>query len=181
MANCYLLYITHLPYLWLAASLPLVFSNSSWTICRSRQALGLPLEEPGKYKPASFFGKDQYDPENPLYRYDYWGEPKNSEKSKQERMTELHNKSIVGKGNVWYETSYEDAIAQRMQREARAKEEKQRVEEDSDRDYDDEDDDDDDDDIDFNLLGDFGVDLANHPVVNGTESAGLSDEGMFDN
>ncbi|KAL9338057.1 hypothetical protein Peur_069826 [Populus x canadensis] len=145
-----------------------------------RRALGLPLEEPGKYKPASFFGKDQYDPENPLYRYDYWGEPKNSEKSKQERMTELHNKSIVGKGNVWYEMSYEDAIAQRMQREARAKEEKQRVEEDSDRDYDDEDDDDDDD-IDFNLLGDFGVDLANHPVVNGTESAGLSDEGMFDN
>uniref|UniRef100_A0A6M2F7P0 Uncharacterized protein n=1 Tax=Populus davidiana TaxID=266767 RepID=A0A6M2F7P0_9ROSI len=144
-----------------------------------RRALGLPLEEPGKYKPASFFGKDQYDPENPLYRYDYWGEPKNSEKSKQERMTELHNKSIVGKGNVWYEMSYEDAIAQRMQREARAKEEKQGVEEDSDRDYDDEDDDDDD--IDFNLLGDFGVDLANHPVVNGTESAGLSHEGMFDN
>ena len=162
----------------MAASLPLVFSNSR-TICRSRRALGLPLEEPGKYKPASFFGKDQYDPENPLYRYDYWGEPKNSEKSKQERMTELHNKSIVGKGNVWYEMSYEDAIAQRMQREARAKEEKQGVEEDSDRDYDDEDDDDDD--IDFNLLGDFGVDLANHPVVNGTESAGLSHEGMFDN
>lgn len=94
-------------------------------------------------------------------------------------MTELHNKSIVGKGNVWYEMSYDDAIAQRMQREARAKEKKQGVEEDSDRDYDDEDDDDDD--IDFNLLGDFGVDLANRPVVNGTESAGLSDEGMFGN
>ncbi|KAJ6374444.1 hypothetical protein OIU78_030045 [Salix suchowensis] len=145
-----------------------------------RRALGLPLEEPGRYKPASFFGKDQYDPENPLYRYDYWGEPKNSEKSKQERITEIHNKSIVGKGNVWYEMSYEDAIAQRMQMEARAKEEKQGVEEDPGRDHDDEDDDDDDD-IDFNLLGDFGVDFANQPVVNGTESAGLSDEGMFDN
>ncbi|OVA15374.1 Ribosomal protein S1 [Macleaya cordata] len=104
-----------------------------------RQTLGLPLQEPGRYVDNSYFGKDQYDPSSPLYRYDYWGEPKNSEKSKQERMTDAHNKSIVGKGNVWYEMSYEDAIKQRMEREARSKKQ---------------------------------------PLVNGTESSRLSDEGV---
>ncbi|PQP98060.1 protein PLASTID TRANSCRIPTIONALLY ACTIVE 10 [Prunus yedoensis var. nudiflora] len=84
-----------------------------------RKALGLPLEEPGRYVESSYFGKDQYDPANPLYRYDYWGEPKNSEKSKQERLTDAHNKAIVGKSTVWYEMSYDDCIKQRMQREAK--------------------------------------------------------------
>lgn len=74
----------------------------------SRKALGLPLEEPGRYVDASFFGKDQYDPESPLYRYDYWGEPKNSEKSRKQRMTDTQNKSIVGKSTVWCEMPYED-------------------------------------------------------------------------
>ncbi|PPD76678.1 hypothetical protein GOBAR_DD26382 [Gossypium barbadense] len=97
-----------------------------------RQALGLPLEEPGRYKDASFFGKDQYDPSNPLYRYDYWGEPKNSEKSKQERMTDAHNKSIVGKGTVC-------------------------------------------------ILSDSSFEFPNQPLVNGTESSSISDEGMFEN
>eukprot|EP00257_Ricinus_communis_P022547 XP_015582308.1 protein PLASTID TRANSCRIPTIONALLY ACTIVE 10 [Ricinus communis] len=148
-----------------------------------RQTLGLPLEEPGRYKPASYFGKDQYDPENPLYRYDYWGEPKNSEKSKQERMTDAHNKSIVGKSNVWYEMSYEDAIKQRMQREARSKGVKQK-ESDEDSDMDnrdgDEDDDDDDDDFDYSILSDLS-NITDEPLVNGTRSPGLSDEGMFEN
>lgn len=149
----------------------------------SRQALGLPLEEPGRYKPASYFGKDQYDPDNPLYRYDYWGEPKNSEKSKQERMTDAHNKSIVGKGTVWYEMSYEDAIEQRMQREARSKEAKQKGdEEELDEDHRNEsEDEDDDDDIDFSILNDLDGDISDQPLVNGTESPGLSDEGMFEN
>ncbi|KAJ9140204.1 hypothetical protein P3X46_030879 [Hevea brasiliensis] len=141
-----------------------------------RQALGLPLEEPGKYKPASYFGKDQYDPDNPLYRYDYWGEPKNSEKSKQERMTDAHNKSIVGKGTVWYEMSYEDAIKQRMQRESRSKGMKQREDEDSDGDHRNEDEDDD---FDYSILSDLN-DISNQPLVNGTKSPGLSDEGMFE-
>ncbi|CAK9172559.1 unnamed protein product [Ilex paraguariensis] len=145
-----------------------------------RQALGLPLEEPGKYVDASYFGKDQYDPSNPLYRYDYWGEPKNSEKSKQQRMTDAHNKSIVGKGTVWYEMSYEDAIKQRMRREAQGIMQKEDDEEDTDRDRDD-DDDDDDDDFDYSILGEPSVDLSNQPVVNGTESSRLSDEGMFEN
>ncbi|XXG47243.1 hypothetical protein AAC387_Pa02g1919 [Persea americana] len=83
----------------------------------NRQALGLPLEEPGRYVDASYFG-NRYDPTNSLYCYDYWGEPKNSEKSKQQRMIDTHNSSIVGKGNVWYETSYEDFIKQKMCREA---------------------------------------------------------------
>ena len=137
------------------------------------------MEEPGKLVDASYFGKGQYDPQHPLYRYDYWGEPKNSEKSKQQRMTDAHNKSIVGKGTVWYEMSYEDAIKQRMQREARAKEmRKEAAEEDDDTE---EEDDDDDDEFDFSILGDSSVDYSNQPLVNGTESSRMSDEGMFEN
>ncbi|KAE9453673.1 hypothetical protein C3L33_14438, partial [Rhododendron williamsianum] len=66
----------------------------------SRQALGLPLEEPGRFVDPSFFGsfgRDKYDPSNPVYRYDYWGEPKNTEKSRQQRLTDAHTKSVVGK------------------------------------------------------------------------------------
>ncbi|KAL5748287.1 hypothetical protein ACOSQ2_025584 [Xanthoceras sorbifolium] len=145
-----------------------------------RQALGLPLEEPGRYKEASFFGKDQYDPSNPLYRYDYWGEPKSSEKSKQERIKDAHNKSIVGKGVVWYEMSYDDAIKQKMQREARSK--RVTVEEPSDEDSnsDQGDDDEDDEDFDYSILSNSSVDLSNQPLVNGTESSRISDEGMFE-
>lgn len=147
----------------------------------SRQALGLPLEEPGRYKDASFFGKDQYDPANPLYRYDYWGEPKNSEKSKQERMTDAHNKSIVGKGVVWYEMSYDDVIKQKMQREARSKGvTEEAYEEDLDGDHGYEDEDEDDDDFDYSILSDSSVSLSNQPIVNGTESSSISDEGMFE-
>lgn len=129
-----------------------------------------------------YFGKDQYDPDSPLYRYDYWGEPKNSEKSKQERMTDAHNKSIVGKGTVWYEMSYEDAIKQKMQREALGLTQEQFDEEDMDRDGDGSDeDDDDDDDFDYSILAGPSVDLSEQPHVNGTESSRLSDEGMFEN
>ncbi|KAL4036387.1 hypothetical protein IC575_005123 [Cucumis melo] len=136
-----------------------------------RQALGLPLEEPGRYVDASYFGRDQYDPSNPLYRYDYWGEPKNSEKSKQERMTDAHNKSIVGKGVVWYEMSYEDAIKAQMEREASPK-----IAEEDDTDEED----DDDDDFDFSILQDSVDDFPTQPHVNGTESSRISDEGMFE-
>lgn len=141
----------------------------------SRQALGLPLEEPGRYVDATYFGKDQYDPSNPLYRYDYWGEPKNSEKSKQERMTDAHNKSIVGKGVVWYEMSYEDAIKERMERDARSK-----VAKEDDIDQDEDDEDDDDDDFDFSILRDSVDEFSAQPHVNGTESSRMSDEGMFE-
>lgn len=135
------------------------------------------MEEPGRYKEASFFGKDQYDPTNPLYRYDYWGEPKNSEKSKQMRITDAHNKSIVGKGMVWYEMSYDDAIEQKMQME----EQKQmREASEDDQSGEDDEDDDSDDDFDYSILSDYGVDLSDQPVVNGTESFSVSDEGMFE-
>lgn len=142
-----------------------------------RQALGLPLEEPGRYKDVSFFGKDQYDPDNPLYRYDYWGEPKNSEKTKQDRMTEAHNKSIVGKGVVWYEMSYEDAMKQKMEREAQGHVLEQHDDDEDDRDLDDEDDEDD---FDYSILGDPNAEVFMQPHVNGTTSSRLSDEGMFD-
>ncbi|KAM7254286.1 hypothetical protein ACFE04_028996 [Oxalis oulophora] len=149
-----------------------------------RQALGLPLEEPGRYKEASFFGKDQYDPENPLYRYDYWGEPKNSEKSKQERATDTHNKSIVGKGQVWYDMSYEDCIKQKLQREALGIEPKLGEEEEEESNSrngnsDDEDSDDDDDFI-YSVLSESSENFSDEPVVNGTESSTFSDEGLFE-
>ncbi|RZC17331.1 protein PLASTID TRANSCRIPTIONALLY ACTIVE 10-like [Glycine soja] len=144
-----------------------------------RKVLGLPLEEPGRYMDASFFGKDQYDPTSPLYRYDYWGEPKNSEKSMQERMTDIHNKKIVGKGNVWYEMSYEDCIKQQMESEAQSKE--QENDEDTRQGHADEDEDDnDDDDFDFSILSSFGSNFSEQPHVNGTESSTISSGGMFE-
>ncbi|XP_068665181.1 protein PLASTID TRANSCRIPTIONALLY ACTIVE 10 [Aristolochia californica] len=150
----------------------------------SRKALGLPLEEPGRYVDDSYFGKDQYDPTNPLYRYDYWGEPKNSEKSKQERATDAHNKSIVGKGTVWYEMSYEDAIKQKMKREARkaqeAKEKPQEEDADEMQDKGEEDEYDDDIDFDYSIFGASNSSSSDMPLVNGTESPSMSDEGMFE-
>lgn len=87
-------------------------------------------------------------------------------------MTDAHNKSIVGKGAVWYEMSYEDAIKAKMEREARSK-----VEED---DEDQDEDEDDDDDFDFSILRDPIDELSDQPHVNGTESSRMSDEGMFE-
>lgn len=145
----------------------------------SRRALGLPVEEPGRYDVATEFFKGRYDPTSPLYRYDYWGEPKNSEKSRQERMTEDHNKSIVGRGQVWYEMSYEEAMKQKERREAQMKTMPRETEE---KEEDDEDDDDDDDlDFDYSILGSANSQSTNKPLVNGTESPGMSDEGMFEN
>ncbi|KZV24851.1 hypothetical protein F511_14734 [Dorcoceras hygrometricum] len=143
-----------------------------------RRALGLPLDEPGRNVDPSLLGKDQYDPDNPLYRYDYWGEPKNSEKSRQERMTDAHNKSIVGKGTVWYEMSYEDTIKQRMQREALGIGQTQNEEDDSSEA--DGDEDDDDLDFDYSIFGLPTENAADQPHVNGTESLRLSDEGIFE-
>ncbi|KAK6123697.1 hypothetical protein DH2020_042562 [Rehmannia glutinosa] len=117
----------------------------SCSIIRSRQALGLPLEEP----------------------------------EQEERMTDAHNKSIVGKGTVWYDMSYEDAIKQQMEREKLGIKPRQYDEDDSDRDPDDEDDDDDDD-FDYSILGSPSSNVSNQPHVNGTESPRLSDEGIFE-
>ncbi|KAL8128525.1 hypothetical protein V2J09_017680 [Rumex salicifolius] len=140
----------------------------------NRRAVGLPLEEPGRYVDASAFG-DQYDPTNPLYRYDYWGEPKNSEKSKLERITDAHNKSIVGKGSVWYEMSYEEAMKQKERKAARSPpkgaEEQWGSEDDGEGS--------DDDDFDYSILGDSSADYAAQPRVNGTESI-VSDDGLFE-
>lgn len=136
------------------------------------------MKEPGRYVDASKFGKDQYDPDNPLYRYDYWGEPKNSEKSKQERMTDAHNKSIVGKGTVWYEMSYDDAIKVQERREAQGKVKKY-VEDDADEYPSDEDSDED---FDYSILSEPIENESDQPVVNGTQSSRLSsDDGMFEN
>ncbi|XP_047309617.1 protein PLASTID TRANSCRIPTIONALLY ACTIVE 10 [Impatiens glandulifera] len=145
-----------------------------------RQALGLPLVEPGKFLGASYFG-DEYDPSNPLYRYDYWGEPKNSEKSKQERMTDAHNKSIVGKGTVWYEMSYEEAIKQQMERQAKNKGKEPEIVDYEKEESGEDDDDDDEEDFDFSILDDPEVNsMYAEPLVNGTESSAMSDEGMFE-
>jgi hypothetical protein len=133
----------------------------------SRKTLGLPLEEPGRYVDASFFGKDKYDPESPLYRYDYWGEPKHSDKSRKERMTDTHNKSIVGKGTVWCEMPYEDSIKQvdEYTKQGEGAEEE-------------EDDEDDYDEFDY-ILSKLDNNVSDQIHVNGTETSRLS-EGLFD-
>ncbi len=41
----------------------------------SRIELGLPLEEPGRYADKEFWGKNPYDPREPRWRHDYWGDP----------------------------------------------------------------------------------------------------------
>lgn len=95
-------------------------------------------------------------------------------------MTDAHNKSIVGKGTVWYDMSYEDAIKLQMQREAQGVVPKVYDEEDADEDRDE--DDDDDDDFDYSILGDPNENALNPPLVNGTQSSRLSsDDGMFEN
>lgn len=140
----------------------------------SRQALGLPLEEPGRYKPGSFFGKDQYDPTSALYQYDYWGEPKNSEISKQERMKDAHNKSIVGKGNVWYDMSYDDAIKQTIERRKDGSNVVSQKEEETESKEEEAEEDDDEyefDDFDYSILSDessIGY-SEQQPLVNGTQ------------
>jgi len=151
----------------------------------SRKALGLPLEEPGRFVDASYFGKDKYDPTSPLYRYDYWGEPKNSEKSMEERMTDIHNKRIVGKGIVWYEMSYDDCIKQQMEREARSKEQGKEVNNEHTKqgqgaEDEDDDDDDDDDDFDLSIFSSLGNNFSDQLHVNGTESSRISGVGMFE-
>ncbi|ESW09933.1 hypothetical protein PHAVU_009G168200 [Phaseolus vulgaris] len=141
-----------------------------------RKALGLPLEEPGRYMDASHFDKDKYDPTSPLYRYDYWGEPKNSEKSIQERMTDIHNKKIVGKADVWYSMSYDDCVKEQMESEAQSKEQEGKDEDDQN----DEDEEDDDDYFDFSILNSVDSNFSDQPHVNGTESSTVSGEGMFE-
>lgn len=95
-------------------------------------------------------------------------------------MTDAHNKSIVGKGAVWYEMSYEDAIKERMEREARSKAAKEQDNADQDEDEKEEEEEDDDDDFDFSILRDSVDDFSDQPHVNGTESSRMSDEGMFE-
>lgn len=96
-------------------------------------------------------------------------------------MTDAHNKSIVGKGTVWYEMSYEDAMEQRMQMDAQGHVWKPKDEEETETDKDeDEDDEDDFDDFDYSILGDPSENISNQPHVNGTKSSVFSDEGMFE-
>ena len=148
-------------------------------MCR-RRALDLPVNEPGRYVDENLLGKGRYDPTSPLYRYDYWGEPKNSEKSKQERKTEDHNRSIVGKAKLWYDMPYEQAIKQ-QQNPMNAKNMAREEERDDDAgDRLDDDGYDDDLDFDYGIFGDAGQVSVEKPFVNGTGSLGVSDEGIFE-
>uniref|UniRef100_A0ACD5XFI8 Uncharacterized protein n=1 Tax=Avena sativa TaxID=4498 RepID=A0ACD5XFI8_AVESA len=85
-----------------------------------RKALGLPIEEPGRYDvdETVVYGKDYYDESKPMYRYDYWGEPRNTEKTKLERDVERHNQQIIGDATKWCETSYEDYVQKKTRMEA---------------------------------------------------------------
>ncbi|GJT17834.1 protein plastid transcriptionally active 10 [Tanacetum coccineum] len=126
-----------------------------------RKAVGLPLDEPGRYHDPTSVAKGKYDPENPLYRYDYWGEPKSSEKTKQNRLRDFHNKGIIGRGMVWYESSYEEAMNNRD--ETRAKEMMQTEREEQDED-------DEVDDIIYEIVSEP------QPEVNGVQTNVFSDE-----
>jgi hypothetical protein len=53
-----------------------------------------------------------------MYRYDYWGEPKNTEKTKLEREVEFHNQQVVGDAKKWCEMSYDDYARKKQQLEA---------------------------------------------------------------
>ncbi|WOK96583.1 protein PLASTID TRANSCRIPTIONALLY ACTIVE 10 [Canna indica] len=143
-----------------------------------RRALGLPVEEPGRYVDDKKLYKqiwgNEFDPSSPLYRYDYFGEPKNSLKSKRERMVQEHNQSIVGRGTVWYEMSYEEAIEERMRREAEMKATPKEAEETKA-----EEEEEDEIDFDYSIFEDSSA-VSEKPVVNGTESRSMSDEGMFE-
>jgi len=84
-------------------------------------------------------------------------------------MKDAHNKSIVGKGNVWYDMSYDDAIKQTIEKRkegstlASQEEETESEEE--------EEDDDDFDDFDYSILSDessIGY-SEQQPLVNGTQ------------
>jgi hypothetical protein len=72
------------------------------------------------------YGKDYYDPSKPMYRYDYWGEPKNTEKTKLEREVELHNQQVIGDAKKWGEMSYDDYVQQKVRMEAAEARERQR-------------------------------------------------------
>ncbi|CAA6659659.1 unnamed protein product [Spirodela intermedia] len=124
------------------------------------------LEEPGRYLDDSVLGKE-YDPTSPL---------------KQVRMTEDHNRSIVGKGNVWYDMPYEEAIKQQTRGEGSSRRDALRENTEQGAEEEEEEDDDDDGlDFDYEILGDSSsVSAAGKPFVNGTESPGVSDEGMFE-
>jgi hypothetical protein len=64
------------------------------------------------------YGKDYYDESKPMYRYDYWGEPRNTEKTKLERDVERHNQQIIGDAKKWCEMSYEDYVRKKTRMEA---------------------------------------------------------------
>jgi hypothetical protein len=72
------------------------------------------------------YGKDHYDPEKPMYRYDYWGEPKNTEKTKLERDVERHNQQVVGDAKKWCEMSYDDYVRKKLRLEAAEARERRR-------------------------------------------------------
>lgn len=151
---------------------------------RSRQALGLPLEEPGRFVDPSFFGsfgRDEYDPSNPVYRYDYWGEPKNTEKSRQQRLADAHTKSVVGKSKVWYRMSVEDFAKQQRLWEAQSKGKVTQEEDDGEESDQDDEDEYEDDDYIYSILSDPN-NVPDQPiVVNGTESAIFADNRTYDN
>lgn len=94
-------------------------------------------------------------------------------------MTEDHNRSIVGKGKVWYDMPYEEAIKQQTRGEGSSRRDAHR--ENAEQDTEEEEEDDDDGlDFDYEILGDSSSVSAGKPFVNGTESPGVSDEGMFE-
>ncbi|KAH8971006.1 hypothetical protein BDL97_02G120200 [Sphagnum fallax] len=65
------------------------------TACRIE--LGLPLEEPGRYADKEFWGKNPYDPREPRWRREYWGDPSKM-KDELQREKEPRSARTVGAG-----------------------------------------------------------------------------------
>ncbi|KAJ3678133.1 hypothetical protein LUZ60_001936 [Juncus effusus] len=93
----------------------------------NRLAVGLPVEEPGKYiDDPKFWGKE-FDKANPVYRADYWGNPDPSVRSTKEYLVKEHNREILGEKAVkWNEVDYSKLLRYRKWKEV--KEDKERRE-----------------------------------------------------
>lgn len=102
------------PFYWISRIYFLIWH--SVYILFSRTAVGLPLEEPGKYiDDPDFWGKE-YHKSNPVYRVDvYEQEKKNRRKAKAEADLETqYIKILGGKQSKWYEMSYDGYMARKQ-------------------------------------------------------------------
>ncbi|XP_078181676.1 nucleic acid-binding, OB-fold-like protein isoform X2 [Carex rostrata] len=93
-----------------------------------RTAVGLPLEQPGKYNDDPKFWGDEYHKSNPLFQSKLVGdEEKKIKKEKVDAARKYQYQKILGnKASKWYEMSYDGLIARRALFEAQRKKREER-------------------------------------------------------